>query len=61
MKEASPLNIGTEIEAKTRARYPRLDRANSPTRRLFCQLAVGKMGYPGKRAEMATMVLETTL
>jgi len=23
--------------------------------------AVGKMGYPGKRAEMATMVLETTL
>lgn len=33
----------------------------SKARRLFCQLAAGKMGYPGKRAEMATMVLETTL
>ena len=29
----------------------------SKARRLFCQLAVGKMDYPG--AEMATMILET--
>ena len=29
------------------ARCPRLVRANSPTRRLFYQLAAGKMGQPG--------------
>jgi hypothetical protein len=40
------------------ARYPRLVRANSPTRKLFCQLAVGKMGYPG--AEVARFLGVTT-
>ena len=40
------------------ARCPRLVRANSPTRRLFCQLAVGKMGYPG--AEVARFLGITT-
>ena len=40
------------------AKCPRLVRANSPTRRLFCQLAVGKMGYPG--AEVARFLGVTT-
>ena len=43
---------GLRLGSRTRtARCPRLVKANSPTRRLFCQLAVGKIGHPG--AEVA--------
>ena len=40
------------------AKCPRLVRANSPTRRLFCQLAVVKMGCPG--TEIARFLGGTT-
>ena len=49
----------TELRSDSRSRkVSKAVRANSPTHRLFCQLAVGKMGYPG--AEVARFLGVTT-